>query len=73
MDTHDRRFRKRFNEAAERRETALRSAFREAGVDALELSTTDDLVDALLRFTDLRKRRSQLAGGGLPQHIAVSK
>jgi uncharacterized protein (DUF58 family) len=74
VDTHDRRFRARFSEAAERRETALRSAFREAGVDALELSTADDLVDALLRFTDLRKRRSQLAaGGGLPQHIAVSR
>jgi uncharacterized protein (DUF58 family) len=72
VDTHDRRFRARFNEAAQRRETALRSAFREAGVDALELSTADDLVDALLRFTDLRKRRSQLAAGGLPQHITVS-
>jgi uncharacterized protein (DUF58 family) len=72
VDTHDRRFRARFSEAAERRETALRSAFREAGVDALELSTADDLVDALLRFADLRKRRSQLASGGLPQHIAVS-
>jgi uncharacterized protein (DUF58 family) len=72
VDTHDRRFRARFSEAAQRRETALRSAFREAGVDALELSTADDLVEALLRFTDLRKRRSQLAAGGLPQHIAVS-
>jgi len=73
VDTHDKRFRKRFNEAALHRETALRSAFREAGVDALELSTADDLVDAILRFSDLRKRRSQLAaGGGLPQHIAIS-
>jgi uncharacterized protein (DUF58 family) len=73
VDTHDHRFRARFSEAAERRETALRSAFREAAVDALELSTADDLVDSLLRFADLRKRRSQLAGGGgLPQHISVS-
>ena len=74
VDTHDKRFRKRFNEAALHRETALRSAFREAGVDALELSTVDDLVDAILRFSDLRKRRSQLsAGGGLPQHIAINR
>jgi uncharacterized protein (DUF58 family) len=74
VDTHDKRFRKRFNEAALHRETALRSAFREAGVDALELSTADDLVDAILRFSDLRKRRSQLsAGGGLPQHIAINR
>jgi hypothetical protein len=39
-------------------------------VDALELSTGDDLVTALLRFSDLRKRRSQLAAGGaLPAHL----
>jgi uncharacterized protein (DUF58 family) len=64
VDTHDPAFRRRFAAAAERRETALRSALRDAGVDALELSTDDDLVDTILRFADLRKRRSQLAGGG---------
>jgi uncharacterized protein (DUF58 family) len=70
VDTHDRRFRKRFAFIAEQREKALRSAFRQAGVDALELSTDDNLIDAILRFADLRKRRSQLAGGGsLPQHL----
>ena len=66
VDTHDRAFRKRFAAAAERREIALRAAFSDAGVDALELSTDDDLVDTILRFADLRKRRSQLAGGGMP-------
>ena len=72
VDTHDRGFRRRFEEAAKKREDAMRSAFRVAGVDALELSTEDDLVDAILRFADLRKRRSQLAtGGGLPKHLAV--
>ena len=41
-----------------------------AGVDALELATDDNLTDAILRFADLRKRRSQLAAGGsLPQHL----
>ena len=71
VDTHDRGFRKRFAEAAARRELQVREAFRDAGVDALELSTEDDLVDALMRFGDLRKRRSQLAaGGGLPRHLA---
>jgi uncharacterized protein (DUF58 family) len=70
VDTHDRAFRKRFAATAERRERDLRSAFRRAGVDALELSTNDDLVDTILRFADLRKRRSQLAAGGsLPQHL----
>jgi len=39
-------------------------------VDALKLSTDDDIVDAILRFADLRKRRSHLAGGGsLPKHL----
>lgn len=70
VDTHDRAFRKRFAALAERRENDIRSAFSQAGVDALELSTSDDLVDAILRFADLRKRRSQLAAGGsLPQHL----
>jgi uncharacterized protein (DUF58 family) len=73
VDTHDRIFRKRFAAAAERRENELRSAFRQAGVDGLELSTDDDLVDAILRFADLRKRRRQLAAGGsLPQHLRGS-
>lgn len=72
VDTHDRGFRKRFEDAAKRRETELRSAFRVAGVDALELATNDNLVDAILRFADLRKRRSQLAtGGGLPAHLGA--
>jgi uncharacterized protein (DUF58 family) len=74
VDTHDRAFRKRFEHAAKRREEAMRSAFRIAGVDALELSTDDDLVDAILRFADLRKRRSQLAaGGGLPKHLGTAQ
>jgi uncharacterized protein (DUF58 family) len=72
VDTHDRGFRRRFAAAAKKRETELRTAFRAAGVDALELATDDKLVDAILRFADLRKRRSQLAtGGGLPQHLGV--
>jgi uncharacterized protein (DUF58 family) len=73
VDTHDRSFRKRFAALADRREKELRSAFRQAGVDALELSTGDDLVDAILRFADLRKRRSLLAtGGSLAKHLRGS-
>jgi uncharacterized protein (DUF58 family) len=71
VDTHDRAFRRRFAAAAERREASLRTAFAQAGVDALELGTDGDLVEAVLRFADLRKRRSQLAAGGaLPGHLA---
>ena len=67
VDTHNRRFRERFAAAAERRETMLREALARAGVDTLELGTDDDLVDAVLRFADLKKQRSRLAnwsGGG---------
>jgi uncharacterized protein (DUF58 family) len=67
VDTHDRGFRKRFMAAAERRENDIRAAFAESGVDALELSTDDDLADAMYRFADLRKKRRQLTGGGVPQ------
>ena len=73
VDTHDRRFRKRFAFIAEQREKALRAAFRQAGVDALELSTGDELIDAVLRFADLRKRRSQLASGSLPSHLETTR
>jgi len=69
VDTHDHRFRTRFAEAAAQREEALRSAFRKGGVDVLELSTEDDLGDAVLRFADMRKQRGRLGSGGLPQHL----
>ncbi len=59
VDTHDAGFRKRFARIAAQREAELREALGRAGVDTLELSTDDDLANALLRFTDLRKRRSR--------------
>ncbi len=69
VDTHDRKFRKRFASVAERRERELRLALSRAGVDCLELATDGDLLDSLMRFSDLRKRRSRLASGGLPRHL----
>ncbi len=66
VDTHDKSFRRRFASVAERRERELRSALSRSGIDCLELGTDGELVDALLRFADLRKRRSRLAGGGSP-------
>jgi uncharacterized protein (DUF58 family) len=64
VDTHDASFRRRFSALAAQRETALREALTVAGADCIELATDDDLVDTLLRFARLRKRRAQLAGGG---------
>ncbi len=61
VDTHDPAFRARFAAAAARREDALREGFANSGVDVLELSTDEDLVDAIRRFAELRKRRSRTA------------
>jgi len=70
VDTHDAGFRRRFARIAAQREAELREAFVKAGVDALELSTDGELVEAVLRFTQLRKRRVRLAAGGaLPAHL----
>ena len=65
VDTQDRGFRARFTQAAQHREEQLRQAFRDAGVDALELATGDDLVETLMRFSQLRKRRNRLAAGAV--------
>jgi uncharacterized protein (DUF58 family) len=56
VDTHDPKFRKRFFEVAQQREEALKNAFKRAGVDALSLSTDDDLVRAIVRFAKQRKQ-----------------
>jgi uncharacterized protein (DUF58 family) len=57
VDTHDSRFRQRFQAAAQQREAALNAAFKRAGVDMLSLSTEDDLVRAIVRFASLRRQR----------------
>jgi uncharacterized protein (DUF58 family) len=70
VDTHDKGFRRRFASIAAQREAELREALMRAAVDALELPTDADLVDAIVRFVDMRKRRIRLAaGGGLPTHL----
>lgn len=71
VDTHDPALRRRFGQAAARRELALRASFSRAGVDALELSTDEDLVASVLRFAGLRARRSRLAAGGSPAHAGA--
>lgn len=69
VDTHDPGFRQRFEESARQREDAIRSAFVDAGVDALALSTEDDLVEAVVRYVGLRKQRSLLAAGSSPRRM----
>ena len=70
VDTSDKDFRQRFARIAAQREADLRQSLARAGVDTLELQTDGDLVEALMRFIDLRKRRSRMsAGGALPTHL----
>lgn len=57
VDTHDKKFRQRFQAAARQREAALNEAFKRAGVDELSLSTEEDLVRAIVRFATLRRQR----------------
>jgi uncharacterized protein (DUF58 family) len=57
VDTGDAGFRRRFREAAARREAEMNGAFRRSGVEALSLSTDEDLVRAIVRMATIRRRR----------------
>jgi uncharacterized protein (DUF58 family) len=57
VDSSDAEFRHRLRRAGEDRETELRAATLRAGVDIHEISTEDDLVSALVRIVEARKRR----------------
>ena len=61
LDTANPKFRKRYAQLVEEREMQLQTTFSQSGVDALELSTNEDIAAALLRFSELRKRRLWLA------------
>ncbi len=65
VDTDDPGFRRRFVAAAEAQEEQLMTAFAGAGTDVLELSTGDDLVDAVLRFSNMRKVNARLGAGSI--------
>jgi uncharacterized protein (DUF58 family) len=57
VDTSDPEFRMRFREAAELRDAELVGAAARSGVDLHAVSTEDDLVTALVRIVERRKRR----------------
>ena len=57
VDTGNPRFRRRFQEAAERREATLQTDLARAGVDLYSMSTEEDLVGAIVRMAALRKRQ----------------
>lgn len=72
VDTHDTGFRHRYARVAAQREAALRESLARAGVDTLELATDDVLLDAVVRFVDLRRGRQRLRGHW-PRHLAAGR
>ncbi len=63
VDTQDAGFRQRFEALAAAHETDLRAQLAGAGADVLELATSDDLLDALLRYLALRRQRARAVNG----------
>jgi uncharacterized protein (DUF58 family) len=57
VDTSNPEFRRRFLQAAERREAVLKTDLKRAGVDLFALSTEEDLVGAIVRMAAMRKKR----------------
>jgi uncharacterized protein (DUF58 family) len=57
VDTDDEGFRERLRAVADERQQALQAAARSAGTDLYTVSTDEDLVRALLRISELRRRR----------------
>jgi uncharacterized protein (DUF58 family) len=74
VDTGDRSFRRRFSATWQAAEESLQQSLSSAGVDCLEVSTEDDLLDAFVRFAHMRKQRhkSGNAGTAAAPHAAAS-
>jgi uncharacterized protein (DUF58 family) len=70
IDASDPGFRERYAALAEQQEAQLIADLSASGVDILELATDDDLLDALLRFADMRRQRARLATARrFPAHL----
>ena len=65
VDTRDGGFRRRFTEAARKRESALGATFARARVDVLTVSTAEDLVPQIVRFAAERRQRARLRAGAV--------
>lgn len=59
IDASDPGFRERYAAIAAEQEARLFEALAQSGADTLELATDDDLLDALLRYADLRRQRAR--------------
>ena len=63
IDASDPAFRERYAAIAQAQEEELLQGLTGSGADVLELATDDDLLDAMLRFADLRRQRARLKVG----------
>ncbi len=59
IDAADPAFRARYAAIAEQQEVELIEQIARSGADILELATDEDLLEALLRFVDLRRQRAR--------------
>jgi hypothetical protein len=57
VDTNDARFQQRLRAAADERQVALRAVAHKAGTELFTVTTDEDLVRAMARISDLRRRR----------------
>jgi uncharacterized protein (DUF58 family) len=70
IDASDPDFRARYIDIARQQEDSLLQGLAQSGADTLELATDDDLLDAMLRFADLRRRRARATvPGRFPAHF----
>ena len=72
VDTSNPKLRMRFEELAAQRQADLQGIFIRAGVDALDLLTTEPLVEAIMRFAQQRKQRARCAAGSTSYAAAGS-
>lgn len=64
VNTSNRKLRARYHEMASARHDQVQVALRQRGVDVLNLSTAESIVEPILRFVALRKRRRRWTSSG---------
>ena len=70
IDAADPAFRQRYAAIAEQQEAELFDGLARSGADIVELATDDDLLQALLRLSDLRRQRArQKSARRAPAHL----
>ena len=69
VDTGSRKLRDTFTALVAEQEAAMSAAMSTAGVDGLEVTTRDDLIDTILRFAHARRLLAMTAGATTPGRL----